>query len=315
MKNALRGAEGPVVLDITHGFRAQPFLAAVVVAFLRAVDERPREIRVLYGAFEAKSAEGVAPIWDQTYRVELPDWTAALRMLLETGRAEEAAAKTERLGRSLAKAWAEGDRSGPRPELDRLGRAFRAFGADLETLRTGDLLLGSPKAAPSAVALAEALERARDDARAHLLPLADVLERVRAMVAPLAVGPDHLASPEGLGAVAALARLHLELGRWLEAAATLREGWVNLYAEPDLARPGHERFDNEARKRVEGRAKDDEANSRQWDELADIRNDLLHAQDRARDGARPAEAIAGLLERFVSTFEEWIRALGDPPSR
>ncbi|MCS6778979.1 MAG: CRISPR-associated DxTHG motif protein [Geminicoccaceae bacterium] len=199
LKNALRGADGPVVLDITHGFRAQPFLAAAVVAFVRAVDEPPPEIRVLYGAFEARDATGVAPVWDLTYLVELLDWTAALRVLLETGRAEEAAAAAERLGRSLSKAWAEGGRSRPRPELDRLGKALRAFGEHLETLRTGDLLLGGgAKAAPSAVALVEGIERARSDVEAHLPPLADVLDRVRAMVAPLATGPEHLASPEGL---------------------------------------------------------------------------------------------------------------------
>ncbi len=316
LKNALRGGERHVVLDITHGFRVQPFFAAAVVAFLRAVDEPPPEIRVLYGAFEARSAEGVAPIWDLTYLVELLDWTAALRMLLETGRAEEAAAATERLGRSLSKAWAEGGRSELRPELDRLGKALWAFGADLETLRTGDLLLGrGPKVAPSAVALAEALGRARADVQTHLPPLADVLDRVRGMVEPLAARPDHLASPEGLRAVAALARLYLELGRWLEAAATLREGWVNLYAPAEAARPGSDGVDEAARKKAEQEASAGDVASNPFRAFADVRNDLLHAQYSRRSGTRSPETIREQLEQWLDRFEEHIGGAGERPSR
>lgn len=315
LKNELRGAGGPVVLDITHGFRAQPFLAAAVVAFLRAVDEPPPEIRVLYGAFEARDANNVAPVWDLTYLVELLDWTAALRMLLETGRAEEAAAEAERLGRSLSRAWAQGGQQGPRPELDRLGKALRAFGADLETLRTGDLLLGSGNAAPSAVALAQGLDRAGEDVRAHLPPLADVLDRVRAMVAPLAVRPDHLASPEGLRAVAALARLYLDLGRWLEAAATLREGWVNLYAPAEAARPGHERFDEAAREASEKATSAGDVASDPFRAFADVRNDLLHAQYSRRSATRSPETIRKQLEQWLDRFEERIRERAGPSSR
>ncbi len=315
LKRALRDAGGPVVLDITHGFRAQPFLAAAVVAFLRAVDEQPPEIGVLYGAFEAKSAEGVAPIWDLTYLVELLDWTSALRMFLETGRAEEAAAETERLGRSLAKAWHQGGRQGPRPGLDRLGKALGAFGADLGTLRTGDLLLGRPRTGPSAVALAEALEQAHADARAHLPPLADVLDRVRTMLAPLAVRPEHLASPQGLGAVAALARLYLGLGRWLEAAATLREGWVNLYAPPEAARPGHDAFDEDGRKAAEKTASTGDVSRNPFRAFADVRNDLLHAQYSRRSGTRSPEGIRAQLREWLDRFEGRIAERADPPSR
>lgn len=315
LKDELRGAGGPVVLDITHGFRAQPFFAAAVVAFVRALNEPPPEIRVFYGAFEAKSAEGVAPIWDLTYLVELHDWTFALRMLLKTGRAEEAAAQAERLGRSLSRAWAESGREGPRPELDRLGKALRAFGADLETLRTGDLLLGPPGKKPSAVLLQEALEQAREDVQAHLPPLADVLDRVRAMVAPLAGRLDHLASPEGLRAVAALARLYLALGRWLEAAASLREGWVNLYAPPEAARPGCERFDEAAREAAEREASAGDVASDPFRAFADVRNDLLHAQYSRRSSTRSPDTIRAQLREWLGRFEERIRERDGAPSR
>jgi len=53
--NALTEAvpEGTTLLvDVTHGFRSQPFLSLAVVAYLRAVKDVEVE-RIVYGAFEA----------------------------------------------------------------------------------------------------------------------------------------------------------------------------------------------------------------------------------------------------------------------
>jgi len=104
LRGELDGRQGHLVLDITHGFRAQPFFAASVLAFTRAVDDPPPEVRVVYGAFEQRSGDGKAPIWDLTYLVEVLDWAQALRLFLRTGRATEAACATERLGRELRRA-------------------------------------------------------------------------------------------------------------------------------------------------------------------------------------------------------------------
>lgn len=57
IKTALRAPAGmQVILDITHGFRSQPFFAAAVVAFIRAVDVREVPLFVVYGGFDAKDA-------------------------------------------------------------------------------------------------------------------------------------------------------------------------------------------------------------------------------------------------------------------
>ena len=210
LRGELDGRQGHLVLDITHGFRAQPFFAASVLAFTRAVDDPPPEVRVVYGAFEQRSGDGKAPIWDLTYLVEVLDWAQALRLFLRTGRATEAACATERLGRELRRAWAVGGRSGERPRLAELGEALSEFGADLETLRTGDLLLGrddETRRRASARELAEALEAARAEVDEHLPPLAQVLDKVEAMVRPLVGEFRDLQAAEGRRAVGALAEL------------------------------------------------------------------------------------------------------------
>jgi CRISPR-associated protein Csx16 len=301
LREQLRPRPGRIDLDITHGFRAQPFFAASVLAFTRAVDDPPREVRVLYGAFEQRSGDGKAPIWDLTYLVEVLDWAQALRLFLRTGRATEAACATERLGRELRRAWAVGGRSGERPRLAELGEALSEFGADLETLRTGDLLLGRddetrPRA--SARELVQALEAARAEVDRHLPPLAQVLDEVEAMVRPLVGEFRDLQAAEGRRAVGALAELYLRLGRYLEAIATVREGLVNEKAPVAATRPAAADFDAEARKQTEEELGQD----RVFRAAADLRNDLLHAQYRKGSGARRAEAIVEQVKKAVRDF-------------
>ncbi len=298
LREQLRSGDGAIVLDITHGFRAQPFFAASVVAFARAVDDEPAPLRVVYGAFEQKRNDGSAPIWDLSYLADVLDWAAALRLFLRTGRAGEAAAATKRLGDELGKAWNEGGRQGEPPRLKQLGEALERFGDDLATLRTGDLLLGRRGEKSSARALAEGLAAAEPEVREHLPPLAEVLGAVRGMVEPLAGTFANLKEPTGRKAVAALAELYRTLGRYLEAIATVREGLVNDSASEPAAKPGARDFDQNARDEAERQL----GASNQFRAVADLRNDLLHAQYRTLTGARKAKSIVEQVERAVQEF-------------
>lgn len=301
LKDLMRMPATEVFLDISYGFRSLPFFAAAVTAFVRAVDDKTPNIRVFYGAYEARDKiTNIAPLWELTEFVALLDWAQALRMFLRTGRAEEAANATRRLGKELAKAWAEGGKQGPRPDLDKLGRTLGAFGADLETLRTGDLLVGRGGSSSSAAMLHEAAQRAKDDVAKHIPPFADVLDRVLSMVQPLAHKRSDLSGDSGRKAVVALAELYLKLGRYLEAAATVREGWVNFYARKAELYPGGEKFDLDERKAAETRAhKCDDV----YREVTDRRNDLLHAQYRPQSNAQNAEGVKKTIEGLVQKLK------------
>lgn len=298
IKTELRGSDGPVMLDITHGFRAQPFFAAAVATFVHAVDETPPELRVCYAAYDAKDLNtSIAPIWELTEFVALLDWSRALTMFLRTGRAEEAGKATERLGRALAKAWADGGMQGERPNLDALGKGLRDFGADLETLRTGDLLLGRGTTNSSAARLLSATRQAEEHVAKHAPPLADILDRVVEMAEPIASAGADLSGPEGRKAVTALAELYLRLGRYLEATATVREGWVNLYAPKTALVPAADNFDKKERERAERRANECDPTFR---EVTDRRNDFLHAQYRpsAQKAVDVTTTVRSLVEKL-----------------
>ena len=306
LREQLRPREGSIVLDITHGFRAQPFFAASVVAFSRAVDPEPAQLRIVYGAFEQKREDGSAPIWDLSYLADVLDWASALRLFLRTGRADEAAAATESLGRELGKAWARGGKQGEQPKIQLLGEALGRFGADFETLRTGDLLLGRDGKKSSARDLAEKLRAAEPEVQEHLPPLGEVLNQVQAMVRPLDGAFEDLACPQGRAAVEALAKLYLRLGRYLEAIATVREGLINKRVDARAARPAAADFDGDERKRAEEEIRA----APRFKSVADLRNDLLHAQYRKRDSTRPAASVIDQVKRAVEEFA----APGSPPS-
>lgn len=300
---ALSGVEGAVALDITHGFRSQPFFSGAVAAFVRAVYEPVPDIKVYYGAYEAgvSASDGVtdAPVWDLTPFISVVDWAQGLRMFLNTGRAEEAAGRASILGHDLRRAWARSGREGPAPKLKDFGEALRTFGNDLATVRTGHLLLG-PKGEPgSAERLRREAEAAREDIKRHLPPVAHILDRLVGMVEPLAGKRNDLAGVQN-ETVLALARLYADFERYLEAAATLREGWINLYAPASATLPATVGFDKEVR----GQAERDVAcaNHPHYAALVALRNDLLHAQYR-RDSLDSERAIARIGEA-VGNFED-----------
>ncbi|HZU89409.1 MAG TPA: TM1812 family CRISPR-associated protein [Stellaceae bacterium] len=298
-KELLRPPAGAAVaLDITHAFRSQPFFAAAVAAFVRAVDPAPAAARIFYAAFEARR-EGVTPVWELTPFVELVDWAQNMMLFLRTGRAAGVAEKTEAFGRELGRRWAAAKEGEP-PALAALGKELRAFGANLETIRTAALLLGDGPG--SAKGLAKRLEEARASA-ASLPPLADVLDRLqREMVEPLLGASDHLASEAGHHALCGLARLYVGMGRWAEAAAVLREGWITRHAAPVAAfegrHQGHPSVDEEARRQAEGH----------WNcaeraiasRVAQVRNDIEHAGFKRQP--LPAESLQKRIRDLSADF-------------
>jgi CRISPR-associated protein Csx16 len=303
IKAELRDARGPVMLDITHGFRSQPFFAAAVTAFVHAVGENLSDLRICYAAYDARNREtSITPIWELTEFVALLDWSRALATFLRTGRAQEAGRTTVRLGRDLRKTWFQGGKQGEEPNLKELGEALIRFGADLETLRTGDLLIGRGSVRSSAARLLASARTAKEHVSRHAPPLADILDRVMAMAEPLSNAGEDLSGDEGRKAVTALADLYLRFGRHIEAAATVREGWVNLYAPRMALVPASGHFNKDERDRAERRACESDTTFR---EITDWRNDVLHAQYRAtgQDSAGVIETVSTLVKKLKAATE------------
>jgi len=292
---AAPGEDDEVVFDITHGFRSQPFFASAAIDYCRSVLGRPANLRVVYGAFEAKNSENVAPIWDLTVYVDALDWSRALLLFLRTGRADDVVKPTERLGRSLRKQWSLSGRHGPAPRLQQLARAFENFGKDLVTVRTGSMLCEQPS---SAKQLLQALQESRAEVTARIPPLGHVLDRILGMVRPLCTDA-RLSQPEGQRALQHLARMYLQMGRYAEAAAMVREGWITAYADQRADRPVRGRFETDAREEAEARLRTD--SPRLLEEIGDVRNDIEHAGFRKQP--LPPETIISRIRKLIDRWE------------
>lgn len=299
-----------LALDITHGFRSQPFFAAAVVGFVRALPGAGPDISVWYGAYESRSADGPtgrSPIWNLTAFTELVDWSQSLGHFLRTGDARVAAATAERIGRELKKVWAS-TREGDPPQIVQFARALEEFSDALVTVRVGELLLArtqgeKPGEGPARTqALLTAIQASRPDLERRIPPVAEVLDRLVEMVKPLQLpdGMTHLADPKTDDAQAALARLYWSLGRYAESAAVLREAWVNRFADAVGARPGAVRFDTEGRKSAEDAWRGADKYGAQ--EISDVRNDIEHAGFRA--DPKPPATIRNQIERLIQRLEQ-----------
>ncbi|GIX05488.1 MAG: hypothetical protein KatS3mg114_1357 [Planctomycetaceae bacterium] len=264
-------APDEALLDITHGFRMQPFFAAACIEYIQAVFPRQPRIRVVYGEFRKDQP---SPIWELTTFLEVLTWSRNLMLFLHTGQADEVARRTQELGRELRRQWAATDRRDPRPTLDDLGRALGVFGQAFVTVRTGALLVGRERVPPAAEQLSQAITQARHEVAQHLPALAHVLDQVQLMVQPLCLQGARLSSLAGQRALIALARLYRRMGRYSEAISVVREGWCTFQAPPQCDQPGTDEFDDAKRREWD----------KQWvhrrnhpDDTAEVRNDIQHA--------------------------------------
>lgn len=222
-------APAHVVLDITHGFRAASFVAGSALDFAliegRAgrlhdpdVEPRPAAVHhVVYAAADDVDAGAVVPLWNLTRFAAAARWGSALDAMMRYGRADEVADLThEEVVRSGDPAWAA------------FGDAAKGLADNIACNRWQGLLTGDGARIGSAQGMIDAIDGARGSLEARMPVLRPTLDRLKGWAQPLVAKKIH--AEEGVRALARLASLQEKLQRYLELAATLREGLVTLYA-------------------------------------------------------------------------------------
>lgn len=297
-----RGSPGDsIILDITHGFRIQPFFAGAVLSLLRATNDEQADFRILYGEYQPANPKD-SPIWDITMFLDVLDWSHALGLFLQTGVASPAVALARRSEQQHRdKQRREGGKDWPR--FGNIAKALDAFADDLAAVRIASLITGyeqdakkKHKATGSAKYLLDTIAQSRQEVARKLPPLAGILDRIHHMARPLDSSTLH--GPRGQKALAALARLYLDLGRLPEAAITLREGHVSSYGvEPAETEINADGFCHESRKQLDTRWSHDSVEART---IADIRNDIEHGGFTNQPKA--ATALKAGLARLIDEY-------------
>lgn len=301
-----------IVLDITHGYRSQPFFAASAVAFAKAQARREQKelnVRILYGAYDPERREShPTDVWDLTQLIEVLGWTSAIDAFMRFGRADDLAMISKSQEKKVRRDLDPGLPSG----LSKLGETCRLLADDLATARFADVVC------TRLPALSARLSSAKDDVRRWAPPLAAQMETLSRWTRSASASPP--VSVESLGPGIQLVFLYLELERYSEAVATLREllvtAWTVATLPPPWAQPKYERRGSgdplikKQRERVErelnsmtpaGRApltRWESPSERElltlWDQVRSIRNDTMHCgfNSSARDGTRLRRELA-----------------------
>lgn len=298
LRNALVGVDA-LALDITHGFRSQPFFAAGALTYLKMIGALPKQrLEVLYGRFLRDEPEA-SPIWDLTPFIDLLDWAQGAALLVETGHADPLIQVAKRMDEAHRRqVAARGGRDFP--PTRKLVNALAEFADDLATVRIASLTTGyaqderaKRRVTGSAARLINILDETREALAAVMPALGPIVDRVRRVAEGLPTNT--LAGEAGDKALSALARRYLDYRRYPEAGIVLREALVSRHGKSAaLTDVNSVDFDEDRRKELD----------REWGlqgpiarEIADVRNDIEHGGFRRQPLS--AATLKDRLRRLV----------------
>ncbi|HGG59845.1 MAG TPA: CRISPR-associated protein Csx16 [Gammaproteobacteria bacterium] len=303
------GKDTELLLDITHGFRSQPFFAAGALGLLRMAGVLDGvQVHVLYGRYLPEEPDR-SPIWDLTPMMELLDWAHGAAVFTTTGQGDRLVEVARRADNTLRRQLATAGRR-DFPQTRPLITTIEDFTEDLATVRVASLISGyaqddnaKSRARGSAERLLDALDRYRDQAASALPALAVVLKQVDAVAQGLSA--ERLASPEGDQAMACLARRYLKFKRYPEAAIVLREALVSRHAPgPEAVEVNCKKFDPTAREAAERRWSEIDRDAQR--DVAKVRNDIEHGgfRNQPQSASALTKNLSKLVERHLPESEE-----------
>jgi len=293
-----------VVLDITHGFRAQPLLIFATISLLEEMQYAHAE-NVLYGAYDAKDEYGIAPVFDLRPLLDLSAWSRALGDLRRYG---YAAPLRHLLRETSRKAHTGKEKYKP--------KGLVGLGDTLEQVTSALAAIRPIQAHQGAKRLPDKIEIAKEDLKKipELRPLSTFFTTSFKRYENLGIG-DSLFSKEGLKALARMIELYMELEQYPQAITLAREALVTLRSL-DLktdpleasARKAAESEINAAATVLRLKGKPASADiisyARLWNDLADLRNDVDHAGFRS--GPRTAEAVKKQAGKLCGEVITWL---------
>lgn len=150
-------AADSLAMDVTHGFRSTPLVAVSALRFISETDGLAAP-RIFYGAWEARNAQNVAPMFDLSVIMHMDRWARAIRDLEQDLDPRALTALVEERRREIR------PQGNDPQQLRQLGAAIRAglpleaglAAASLQRSRLADKLCNI---APPAARLAGSLDR------------------------------------------------------------------------------------------------------------------------------------------------------------
>lgn len=328
-----------LVFDITLGFRSLPLLALLIADYVRVIKQVQVEALV-YGAFEARDAENIAPVFDLTPFARLLDWTTATDIFLKTGRAADLATLVRQSGPQVVESSAPLDKKVPpdartllRGRLKAVADALVRLSNALRVARVVEVMEAAAKLLRVLEGLTRQLGETGDPAAA--MPFVLLLERVARQFTPLALS-DPLATAHRAANLQVQVRLlqwYLDHDQAIQAITLARELMVS--DELAMTTPAADLTGETARREAESALGGDAAASHNaasraalsperlaravsWNQISDLRNDVAHIGMRSnpRSAATIIETAHKLVTGLIATGTEPVTGsfAGDDPT-
>ncbi len=276
-----------IAFDITHGFRSLPMIAMLTIAYLKQVKDV--QVRyVLYGAYEARDANNVAPVFDLTPFAALLDWLAAAKMFIATGDARELGRLSEQIQNAAYRAQAAGGASAP--------RTLKNFGSAAGEVSESLLLTRIPRLPETIRNFTEQKQQARAEVQQWARPLAPLLDRMVEAYQPF--------QEDALAAHAALIQWYFENNHVAQAVLLAREWVISYYLHQQMLSPEQRQAAEDALNEQAKRRANDPL-TQLWSRVRDVRNDLAHCGfGRAEGQALSASSLLRNAEKIVQQIRE-----------
>jgi hypothetical protein len=294
--------QSELIVNVTHGFRNQPMLALAACIYLRVVKQVTIE-RIVYGAFEAKDAEGVAPVFDLTPFLDLIDWSVAAHQFSRYGNAAPL--------RDLLKSI-HGQTH--RNKLKYRSQALATFGENLANLGTAFSMVRPTEVLQAANQVKSTVDNAQGELAniSQAKPLTFLLDKVNERIQPLTKA-DNLFSPEGFKAQAAIIRFYLDTEQYAQAITLAREVIVSKLCVDSKQDAIEEReevekeLDNTSNNlRQQHKLGEEERQLAElWNAIRDLRNDINHAG--MRPNPTPAKTALDNIKKQCETVIGMLR--------
>ncbi|PIW70093.1 MAG: TIGR02221 family CRISPR-associated protein [Ignavibacteriales bacterium CG12_big_fil_rev_8_21_14_0_65_30_8] len=283
-----------LIIDITHGFRSQPMLALSIAIFLRVV-KSVKIKKIIYGAFEAKNEDNIAPIFNLTSFINLIDWSYATDMFIKHGSGNLLSSLLTNLHEQV------------RIEQQQFTN-LKTFGSLLEKLTESLTFIRPQEVSRYGKELPAKLKKINYDIKQiqEVKPLQYLLEKIPRSFSSLVIEDENIFTEAGFKMQAEMIKYYLETQQYVQAITLSREFIVSLVCK---------HLGLKFTKRADRTASEDRLNewtsfhskgfqleeypsklADLWGKIRDARNDINHA------GMRDSTAPASKLKKSIIDY-------------
>lgn len=299
-------SDNEISFDITHGFRSQPFIIISLLLYLRALKKIEIE-NILYGAFEAKNGEGIAPVFDLKPFIDLIDWSNAVHEFTENGNMKYF---NDLLSNIHKNSYLK--------KLEKPSKQLKSAGSDLSKLTDAFSTIRLKEIFENTYAFNQRIESLKQDLENNpqAKPFGNLIKKISEQFNHITRAEKNIFSEKGFTAQKSIMQWYIETGKYQKAITLAREFIISKYlieilktnSNCLLEKGCRIESENELGKLMKVSKNGMDGNDRKseygklWVQITDVRNDINHAG--MRKNPKPTYKLIASIKNIIKTITE-----------